>query len=410
MDVRADRFPLVDSLRAIAALAIVGYHAAFSAGAMSEASLSSRLATNLQVGVPVFFLISGFLLYRPFAKARLLGEAGPRGRAYAWRRALRIVPAYWVALTLAVVLGVALALEGSRWLVYYGFGQIYSAATYFGGLPQAWTLCVEVSFYALLPLWALAVRRLRVRSPRSWLRQELTLLAALFVASQAYKLVLAFTVDLNALTSQPLMMLLPNFLDLFAVGMAIAVVSIWREHRAGERAWPWLDARGALLWLGAAAAYLAVVALGPSGALGGDGVTRTEFLLRHNLWMLCALGIVLPGMLGDGLSGAVRRLLATRWLLFLGLVSYGIFLHHLTAMFVLRDAGFGMDGGGAADLLAWALVGGAGAIALAVASYYLVERPALSLKRLVPDRRGAPRGEVTAETAPAAPPPVAPTR
>ena len=52
----------------------------------------------------MFFLISGFLLYRPFVAARLRGEPMPFVGAYAWRRFLRIVPAYWVALTATALL------------------------------------------------------------------------------------------------------------------------------------------------------------------------------------------------------------------------------------------------------------------------------------------------------------------
>jgi peptidoglycan/LPS O-acetylase OafA/YrhL len=398
MDVRADRFPLVDSLRALAALAIVGYHALGFAGVVGSGSLGGRLATNLQVGVPVFFLISGFLLYRPFAKSRLLAEPMPRAGAYAWRRFLRIAPAYWVALTLAAALGLASSFAGAKILVYYGFGQIYMVGTYFGGLAQAWTLSVEVSFYALLPLWALALRRLHVRHAEDWLRQELVLLTLLLVASQAYKLVVALSVNVYASASQPLLMLLPNFLDLFALGMAVAVASIWLEQRhGGSRELPLLDARSWAPWALAALAFAAVAALGPTA----HGATRAQFLMRHDLWMVCALGIVLPGMLGDGVTGLVRRLLATRTLSWLGLISYGIFLQHVTVVSQLRDWGFYSVTN---SLAVWVIAVAAGSIALGAASYYLVERPALSLKRLVPAPRQVGAGEALAEAAPLAPP------
>ena len=58
------------------------------------------LLAHLNVGVALFFLISGFLLYRPYALALVHGSEPPRLAAYAKRRFLRIVPAYWVALTL----------------------------------------------------------------------------------------------------------------------------------------------------------------------------------------------------------------------------------------------------------------------------------------------------------------------
>ena len=399
MDVRADRFPLVDSLRAIAALAIVGFHAGLFAGVADSTSLASRIASNLQVGVPIFFLISGFLLYRPFTRARLEGTGPPRTGAYAWRRFLRIVPAYWVALTLAAIVGVAGAFTLSRVPVYYGFAQIYSSDTYAGGLSPAWTLCVEVSFYALLPLWALAMRALPKPGGRGvWLRQELVALAALFAFSVAYKSIVALSVDVNAFSSQPLLMALPNFCDQFAVGMAIAVLSVYGEGRDRPvglvRA---IDARSWLPWAVAAVAFaVACAGIGLTGRIG-DPLTRTSFMLRHELWTLVALGVVLPAMLGDFGRGFPRRVLAWRPLAFAGLVSYGVFLYHVPWIQLLVRWDFDSSWGG------WLLVAGAGAIALGTASYYLVERPALSLKRLVPARRMDAAGEALAEPAPLTP-------
>src|ERR1041385_2928445 len=104
MNVRAGRFPLCDSLRAIAALAVLTTHAAFFSGAVigGQAALRPYLA-RLDVGVTIFFLISGFLLYRPFARAHLREGHAPRTLAYGWRRVLRIVPAYWLALTITTI-------------------------------------------------------------------------------------------------------------------------------------------------------------------------------------------------------------------------------------------------------------------------------------------------------------------
>src|SRR5258705_9063723 len=106
MDRRPARFPHIDSLRAIAAIAVLGTHAAIFGGADGPGSTSGHYAQRLEVGVAIFFVISGFLLYRPFAAARAAGAAPPATGAYAWRRGLRIVPAYWLALTVsALILG-----------------------------------------------------------------------------------------------------------------------------------------------------------------------------------------------------------------------------------------------------------------------------------------------------------------
>ena len=156
---RADpRFGLLDPVRAIAALMVVATHVASWAGLTRTPGVVAAIGARLDVGVTVFFVLSGFLLYRPFVRARLLGRTAPSAGAYAWRRVLRIVPAYWVALALsALVLGMAEVWRSP--LTYFGFAQIYGDGV-LGGLPQAWTLCVEVTFYVFLPVWALALRRL----------------------------------------------------------------------------------------------------------------------------------------------------------------------------------------------------------------------------------------------------------
>ena len=87
----AGRFGLMDSLRAIAALSIVAYHVAPRAGAFDD-EFALDLSAQLSTGVALFFLISGFLLYRPFVIAHAQGERFPDVGAYAWRRFLRIVP------------------------------------------------------------------------------------------------------------------------------------------------------------------------------------------------------------------------------------------------------------------------------------------------------------------------------
>src|SRR4051812_30593358 len=90
---RRERFPLVDGLRAVAAIGVLLTHSAISSGLVTTGATGFRYAQRLEVGVTIFFVISGFVLYRPFLLARV------DGARYAWRRALRIVPAYWIALT-----------------------------------------------------------------------------------------------------------------------------------------------------------------------------------------------------------------------------------------------------------------------------------------------------------------------
>jgi peptidoglycan/LPS O-acetylase OafA/YrhL len=388
VNTRSERFPLIDSLRAIAALSVLAFHAAFFAGMYTSDSPLRPYVAQPIAGVTLFFVISGFLLYRPFVRARAAEEPAPSTGAYAWRRFLRIVPAYWLALT---VITLWLSLDGvfdPAWHVpvFYGFAQIYVHPLELEGLGQAWTLCVEVSFYAFLPLWALAMRRIGARA-------EIVALAGLWIASLAWKIVA--TRHLDAGNAGQWLMPLPNFLDQFAVGMALAIVSVHglpaRLQPALRRAWPW--------WVLAAVAYWAM-----STRIGLEGVLeeragRSEFILRHELGTVVAAALLVPTVFSWQQGGAVRRVLGWRPLLFVGLVSYGVYLWHLavvnrvaraTADWMTDTLGLGVE----ARFIVIFTLAGAGATAIATASFYALERPLLRLKR----RAGPPSEPAPATT------------
>jgi peptidoglycan/LPS O-acetylase OafA/YrhL len=74
-----ERFPLLDGYRAIAATMVVATHVGFQTGAAIHGPWSGLLA-RLDSGVAVFFLLSGFLLFRPISAAHLAGRSGPAVR------------------------------------------------------------------------------------------------------------------------------------------------------------------------------------------------------------------------------------------------------------------------------------------------------------------------------------------
>jgi len=364
---RNPRFPLVDSLRAIAALGVFAYHIVFHLAVAGDGQLRDY-GLQLNVGVALFFVISGFLLYRPFAAARYAGDPVPPLVPYAVRRVLRIVPAYWVALPIvAVVLGLGEVLTPGGLIRYFGFLQIYDRETITGGIGPAWTLCIEVTFYLALPLWALLARRL----PGRFLTGELVGLAAIVALSLIWKALVIYVVPSDTPGWLPAQVWLPAFADHFAVGMALAVISVARpESMAALDRAPWLP------WALAAAAFL---------ALGGGGsVFGIDGLWQHVLRGLLGAFLLLPAIFGDTSRGAVRRLLASPVLLWLGAISYGFYLWHLPVILELSDLA---DGELAAGVLAAAAL--AVTVTVAAASWYGVERPALRLGRLRFGRPGA---------------------
>ena len=403
---RSDRFPLFDSLRAIAALAVVCSHIGSFGGVTPDGSGLRPYTGQLAVAVPIFLLISGFLLYRPFAAARLRGRPMPSVKAYGWRRVLRIVPAYWVALTL-----IALWL-GSRYLfdsgdppaevfslqgvlAYYGFTQIYFDDTRGGGIAQAWTIDTEVGFYLALPLYAALAYWLMRRSGIGW-RGEVGLLCGVIALSVLYKAVVVAGDGDATVPVTPLALLsaLPAYADHFALGMILAVVSVAVAQADRQPGWAGLiDRRPWVPWLLAAVAFLATAkAIGMEGS-PIEEMEPWQYFARHALYAVVAFGLLLPAVFGDATRGWVRKLLANRALLHFGMVSYGVYLWHLAITVQLVRWGWAEDGSAAERWVMWLVPVVLASWILGSLSYYLVEKPALSLKRLVPDRRPAPSPE-----------------
>jgi peptidoglycan/LPS O-acetylase OafA/YrhL len=334
--------------------------------------------------VTIFFVLSGFLLYRPYVARHLEGRRGPALRAFARRRVLRVVPAYWLALTVA---GAAFALPGvfsdQAWL-YYGFTQAYSSHRIFDGIPIAWSLCIEVTFYALLPLYAMAAHRLtRGRDLRASVGREVMLLAAVTFGTIVVRTLVArhwgFTVFVWAS--------LPGCFYWFALGMALAIASAYlADTRARNRRGD-VPGAPALAWLIAAALFAALVTAHGRPerhafyAYAPGYVDVASDLVAYLLAGAVAFFLVLPAVFWQGSRSVVSRVLGWRWLGWLGLISYGIYLWHKPLLDQVHLHHW------EAPLLLRAAVSAVLTIAIAAASYYVVERPLLRLKHRPAERR-----------------------
>ncbi len=384
MNVRSGRLPLFDSLRAIGALSLLAFHTGPSAGLNTGDHFLTPYVSRLEMGVWIFFVISGCLLYRPFVRARLKGRPMPHTGAYAWRRFLRIVPAYWVALALVSVWFARPDVFTATGIpTYFGFAQIYSEKTaVFGqGLGQAWSLCVEMSFYIFLPFFALAMRALPGKTRETRLRWEIGALLGLLAGSLLWKAAVLARSDEHFVLYHTALYALPAYMDLFVLGMGLAVLSVWMEDRERLPAIlrP-LDRFPSLAWIVAGLAFLLVST--KIGIHGFQAMERREYLVRNVLYAVVAVALILPAIVGDQTRGVLRRILANRVLLFLGVVSYGVFLYQTAVIVQLVKWGFG-EPGTPLRYAQWLVATTAITVALATLSYYIVERPALSLKRLV---------------------------
>jgi peptidoglycan/LPS O-acetylase OafA/YrhL len=371
----------MDSLRAIAALSVLMAHTSFLSGASVGAWYGDYLA-RLNVGVTIFFLLSGFLLYRPFVSARLGERNRPRIRDYARRRILRIIPAYWLALT---VLGLWPGLPqmwGHHDWAYYLLLQIYFPDWTLGGLLAAWSLAVEISFYAALPLLVLLMERpFMGRTRAAKIRSELILLAVLYLGAILFRVLVRS--NEGAIPDSNLYFTLAGNFDWFALGMFLAVASVWVAGMERPPAPVRLVERlPSLSWLVAGLLFWAIATQMGIGPEFPQAYTSAEWLYEHLFYGAIAFFLLLPAVFGDGRGGLPRMILRNRVLAWLGLISYGIFLWHQPIVDEVAKRNWGDWRFAGITLATFAI-----ATACAATSYYVVERPLLRFKDRSPKRR-----------------------
>lgn len=326
------RYPMLDSLRGIAiAGVIVGHASAFTGGI--DNPIYGRATMYQFANVAFFFVMSGFLLFRAFAKSHAGLRPFPEIRAFLRRRVLRIMPGYWVALT---VLTLWLGLSGPfthDWWRYYGLLQVYDARTAIHGIPPAWSLCVEASFYLLLPVFGLLLAHAGRRLPWTWWRTDLAGIGLLALVGIVARGLLIDGPHLPLV--QPTLL---GQLDWFALGMALAVGSILWEGREEEFGVLRLISRAP--WLPLLLAFGVWVFGWLQFANGHPDVAATASLPQHELEGLIALLVTLPAVIGFRAGGRTRRILSHPFLLWAGAISYGTYLWHYPLLsFISGTAG-----------------------------------------------------------------------
>jgi peptidoglycan/LPS O-acetylase OafA/YrhL len=373
------RFPELDGVRALAVTCVVATHAAYWTGRYVKGTGTSLLA-HLDVGVPIFFVLSGFLLSREWiVAAATQGRAIPV-RAYLWRRALRILPMYWltVAIALLTLPGNRGHTDGGNWLRQALLIQIYRPSALRDGLTQTWSLCTEVAFYLVLPFLGVAAVAWCRRF--GWRPLMLIIGCVLLAAGNLAWLIATIHASWSALSSY----WLPSNASWFAGGMAMAVAQLQLQRSAGQPrspGWQWLDEIGrspGVCWTATLCFFL--LALTPlSGPYGFGFHTAGQAVVKNVLYLGVAMTLVWPCVVGAPFSRMVFGNAPMRWM---GEISYSIFLLHLCILVgVMQLLGYRLFTGSA--VTAFALTMGLSILASALA-FRLVEKPMMRLRRLVP--------------------------
>jgi peptidoglycan/LPS O-acetylase OafA/YrhL len=393
------RLPHVEGARALAAGSIVVFHVWRYGALGGPASLgpAGRLMPHLALGVTLFFTLSGFLLYRPFAAALMRGDRRPGLAAYLRNRALRILPAYWVIL---LVTGVVLGATIVRYDLQRGslaarpgllvrdafLVQNYDPGTILTGIGPAWSLAIEVVFYLALPLLGLVAFAFARRTTDESRRRRLALLppVAMLMVGISGKLVASHLVpgwgpgfgwvnDWHSVLERSFWVQA----DLFAFGMFLAVLTIAVEDGRVRLPRGW--------WPLTAFAFVVVA--------GGTAVAFERAAINQYVYdslMALACGLFLSLVVLAGLDGQRRPFLLSwleaRPIAWVGVVSYSLFLWHEPLIWWLRDRGLLASGIGVGSFLVNLVIVVTVSLALSALTYRMVELPALRRKARTPTR------------------------
>lgn len=169
---RKSSIAVLDGVRAIAILMVIIFHINRVTGDNLWDRMANPLASSISTaggtGVTLFFVLSGFLLFMPFAKALLFKTSWPLGRVFYLRRALRIIPGYYVSLFLIILFQHPEYLHRDHLkglVLFLTFFMDSSRSTFRQLNGPFWTLATEWQFYMLLPLIALGIALLVKRVP-----------------------------------------------------------------------------------------------------------------------------------------------------------------------------------------------------------------------------------------------------
>lgn len=367
---------IMDGLRGIAILAVVWYHFYGLSQLAPVLDIGTMrldftfIPESGYLGVELFFFLSGFVLYYPYARSILSGAPAPTTAAYTYRRAIKILPSYYLSLILIVGLGPWLFFPSSdqlhQFLTHVAFVYNFDSNGIVAINAVYWSLAIEVQFYVIFPLICLVFAR------RPWVTAAV--MTAIAIGYRFWSTSCCETAHAFARTQ------VPGFLDLYAAGMLCAYVYV--KARSESPVWSRRPDWATVVAL--VFATLIIVLLRnifvPFHPTVGPPANHPEY---SSYLAVLLFGFSLSSLFA---TQVWQRLLANRVLLFFALISYNLYLYHLvlasSLVARLRFPPF-LGAHPAADLgwqISFNLVALAIAVGVASLATFLVERPLLRMR------------------------------
>jgi peptidoglycan/LPS O-acetylase OafA/YrhL len=380
------KFDALESWRGIACILVLVYHCGFNLR-------NPPFALFGFVGVHMFFVLSGYLLFRPYAAAMLAGRSLPDTRNFYLRRMIRIVPPYIISLLCFVLLReISGTKPPSAWNITAHAMLIFNyfpSLDFFSINGVYWSLAIEIQFYLMLPVVCLiAARAFQSRKTSSTAPVITCVLAMLIIGLVSRWTELRFLrhyyesfQDQNQ--DHVLFRSLFSYLDLFAFGMAAA---LWQLSDSRIFSPGFLQNRYfriMLILLGIAGFFAANDWVTIAG--GWQSPPTVHFGVLFDPLLCGSLALLLLCIVTAKNGGPAW--LQLKPLRYIGEISYSLYLYHAgVEFFIFKFHLF--------HTWSWNYMTAANAavcllpsLAVAAVMYYLVEKPSLNLVAKIRDSK-----------------------
>ena len=306
--------PQLDALRAYAVLAVLAHH-------LLSHDVFPSLFANINLGfagVRLFFVLSGFLITGILLRARKqieLGEISHRAATVTFyaRRTLRIFPIYYATIAVALFLGIETALEDWPWMVTYTYNlHIASEGWWPAYFSHFWSLSVEEQYYLVWP-WIVLLAH------RKWL---VPIVMSIIVLAPLYRLI-AFLYDFNGVA---IYAHTASSLDALGIGSLLAIASEKLAINKRRIVTSYL-----MFWLAAPALFAAMLL----EIFYSINLVKILHVAFFELSLACIFAWLVWGAANR--FGSIGTLfLEVTPLIYLGKISYGVYLYHLFLPDIVR--------------------------------------------------------------------------